>query len=94
MTIGVAENSFTSTGPGESIELNGPFDVSVDFTTGAGAGTVVIERSFDDGATWKPKAVASYTSDAEEQGDSPGVVLYRFNCTAYSSGTISTRLST
>lgn len=64
------------------------------------SGTVEFERSFDGGATWiccnlSSGALAQYTGgpvntswNEPERG-----VCYRFNCTAYSSGTINYRMS-
>lgn len=93
MEIGVTENSFTSVSVGDEFTADDVFDISVDFTTGSGVGTVVLKRSFDNGVTWKPGIVAEYATDTEERGRSPGIVKYRFECTAYTSGTIATRLS-
>ena len=79
-------DTFTSATTGAKTLMTGAFNVSVDFTTGSGVGTVALQRSFDDGVTWK--TVKTYTSGAEELADCPDDVLYRFNCTAYTSGTI------
>ena len=83
--------------------VTGGADAAASFTdsTLTWSGTVQIERSFDGGATWNccnvgsSGALAQYTSGPintswtePERG-----VLYRFNCTAYSSGTINYRMS-
>lgn len=61
--------------------------------------TVQVERSFDSGATWLPLTangtqLEKFTAAASEQlqEDESGV-QYRFNCTAYTSGTVNYRLS-
>lgn len=51
-----------------------------------------LERSFDDGSTWL--VVDTFTASAERRVDDPdGSVIYRLNCTSWSSGTIAYRLS-
>ena len=66
---------------------------------GTFSATVQIERSFDGGTTWLPLtadaiAIEKFTAPCSEslQEDEAGV-LYRFNCTAYTSGTVNYRLS-
>ena len=57
-----------------------------------GVGTVVLERSFDNGVTWH----GVQTMDADFEGVGKEIdrqVLYRFNCTAYTSGNIFVRMS-
>ncbi len=50
--------------------------------------TILLERSFDNGATWK--LVATYTSDDEQVGNQSTVekflVQYRLRCTVNGSG--------
>jgi len=80
--------SFTGTGSSDNLHVNKPVSVSVDFSTGPGAGTIKLERSFDDGSTWKEVeewADESYEGIVEEVSSR---VLYRFRCSTYSSGTI------
>lgn len=56
-------------------------------------GTFIIERSFDDGATWR--AVQTITSDYEGIGYEPEAkTVYRINCTAYVSGPMDYRIGT
>jgi hypothetical protein len=61
--------------------------------------TVRLERSFDDGVTWDPLTAAGtpmfvFTGPASEIQEEPEEgVLYRLNCTAYTSGTVDYRLS-
>lgn len=76
-------NSFTATGAGDAVALQGPFAISV---SGTFVGTVKTERSFD-GVSWRE--VDSFTAPTEKTGDEPVYgVKYRFNVTAYTSGTI------
>lgn len=81
--------SFTGTGQSSSEAFWGDFTVSL---SGFGSGTVQLERSFDDGSTWK--VVETYTSDTERNGSEPRPqTKYRLNCTVYSSGTIVYRIA-
>ena len=91
--------TFTGVGAGDVVKLTGKFDVLIE----GGAGTVAIERSLDDEATWQvvsqdsTGAAASYTSASDvafngmlEEPDSD--IPYRLNCTAYTSGDINWRI--
>lgn len=81
--------SFTATGQSSQIGLRGNFNISL---SGFGTATVALQRSFDDGSSWK--TVEEFTADAEQYGFEPEAgVVYRFNCSAYTSGTIAYRLS-
>lgn len=66
---------------------------------GTFVGTVQLERSFDNGTTWLPLTtngtqVNKYTAPCSEYVEESEVgVLYRLNCTAYTSGTVNYRLS-
>jgi hypothetical protein len=83
--------SFGATGRSATFtpEANFPFNVSL---SGFGSATVKLERSFDGGATWK--VVISKTADYEDVWSEPeSGVLWSWNCTAYSSGTIVYRIS-
>lgn len=90
MSIGSLTGSFTGTGTSASIGVsNRKITVRL---SGFGTGTVKTQRSFDGGTTWED--VKSYTADAVEVVEEPGVdVLWRFNCSAHSSGTLAYRLS-
>lgn len=78
---------FSGTGQSSSGFVFGDFNVSIS----GGVGTVVLERSFD-GSTWVD--VKTYTAESSERGkEIESDVQYRFNCTVYTSGTISYRLS-
>ena len=94
-----ATGSFTATGTSDGMAARGFFRFRL---YGDGVGTVKLEKSYNGGTTWTDvnlddyKTVASW---AKLTGDeiSPrdpfleiGVgALYRLNCTAHSSGTIS-----
>lgn len=66
---------------------------------GTFVGSVQLERSFDNGTTWLPLTAAGtplyvWTAPASEVCEEPEAgVLYRLNCTAYTSGTVNYRLS-
>ena len=89
MAIDAVSGSFTGVAAGASAAMSGDFNVSLsDF----GVATVRLERSFDDGATWL--VVESYTGDTERLVTEPEKhVLWRFNCTSHTSGTIVWRIS-
>lgn len=89
MAIAVVTGSFTGTGQSSSVVITGGFNLSL---SGFGSGTVSIERSFDNGSTWN--TIESYTTDTEKRGCEPeNGILYRLNCSDYSSGTIVYRIS-
>jgi hypothetical protein len=88
----------TATGvSGSSAFFPGGINVSV---WGTFVGTVQIERSFDGGAIWlvvdKDLTGADLTFTAPQSlvvEEVESAVLYRSNCTAFTSGTINVRLS-
>lgn len=92
--------SFTATGQSPVFspargQGNGRFNGSV---WGTFVGTVRFERSFDNGVTWLPATQAgspvTFTAPFTEVLIEPEAdVLYRLNCTAYTSGTINYRIS-
>lgn len=97
MTTAVINNAFTSASNGGAIGIHGGFNLAV---YGTFVGTVVLEKSFDDGTTWLPVskdstgAAMSFTSAACLSGyEYESGVTYRFRCSAYTSGTINTRIS-
>lgn len=93
----VVSGTFTGTGasgsflanPRAEVHRTAQFNISL---SGFGTATVQLQRSFDGGTTWF--TVKSYTADVSEVGDEPEAsVLYRLNCSAYTAGTITYRLS-
>jgi hypothetical protein len=93
MALTASTGSLTTNGQATSpsINISGDFSVSL---SGTWTGTVAVQRSFDNGATWL--TVKSYTANAEERGFEPeqGVPpLYRMACTAVMTGTAVLRLS-
>lgn len=94
---------FTFARTGNAIAASGT-DAKASFTGGAVAfsATVQLERSFDGGNTFLVCNIGTGGTLAQWMGAGPiGLtfgepeknVLYRFNCTAYSSGTINYRIS-
>jgi hypothetical protein len=68
---------------------SGPFNISV---WGTFVATVTVQRSFDDGATFRD--VASFTEATEEAGFEPEGTLYRIGVKTgdYTSGTVNVRI--
>lgn len=65
---------------------------------GVFVGTVQVERTFDQGATWLPLtdlgSPVTFAAPCTEVLDEPEPgVAYRVNCTSYTSGTINYRIS-
>jgi len=89
MSIAQMTGTFGATGTSASFAAEPKFNISV---SGFGTATVALQRSFDDGSSWK--TIESYTADTEKYAtEVEAGVLYRLNCTAYTSGTIAYRLS-
>jgi len=94
--------TFTATGQSASLcpELSSavssaPFNMAL---RGTFVGTVQLEASFDSGTNWIPVTALgtsiTFTGPCKEVFEEPEAgVLYRLNCTAYTSGTINYRLS-
>lgn len=97
----ISSGSFTGTGQSTGIGLMGRVNVSLGGT--APVGTVKLERSFDSGTTYIDVSLdalgtpASYALNSTEVSliveEIEQNVLWRFNCTAYTSGTITYRFS-
>lgn len=83
--------SFGATGTSASFPVRGDFGLQI---SGTFVGTVVLERSLDDGANWiQPTGAGnqlySFTAVCSEDLSAPEYdVLYRLRCSAYTSGTI------
>lgn len=93
--------SFTATGQSASFQPTfrdrgwGKFNVSL---WGTFVGTVQVERTFDGGSNWLPctnlGASVTFTAPMTEVLEEPERgPTYRLNCTSYTSGTISYRIS-
>lgn len=100
MGIGMVDRALsrgllTSTGYGDGVFVLGEFNASL---SGTFVATLQIVRSYDSGATWKPLTALgtsfSFTGPCEEifEESEPGV-MYAWQCTAYTSGTINYRIS-
>ena len=95
--------TFTATGQSASFappvatrDTNGgAFNVTL---SGTFVGTVKLQRSFDNGTTWHDltavgTAIAAFTTAVSEVWIEPEPgVIFRLNCTAYTSGTVTYRL--
>lgn len=88
--------TFTGTGQSASTTVFGPFNISL---WGTFSGTVALERALDGTnfvavATDGTGTPANYTAPVSVTGvEVESAVLYRFNCTGFTSGTINYRLS-
>ena len=84
----VISGTFTGTGVSASGARKNEFPISL---SGFGTATVVLQKSYDEGSTWK--TVKSYSADVEEVANEPEAgIVYRFNCTSHGGGTIAYRL--
>ncbi len=96
--IAAVSGTFGATGQSAAFRpIPGPmFNVTISGTFSA---TVQLERSFNGGSTWHPLtaggvSIYSWTAPASEQfEDDESDVMYRLNCTAYTSGTATYRIS-
>ena len=91
--------SITGTGVTSAVSIFGVANILLAFD--GGAATIDLERSFDDGVTYDVASKDSTPTDATFTESINGLieeperdVLYRFNCTAFTSGTIRFRIST
>lgn len=92
----ITNPAFVATGQSGTAKVFGTFNIAV---WGTFVGTVALERTLD-GTNWIAVATdgigtaASFTSAVSITGlEVESEVSYRFNCTAYTSGTINCRLS-
>lgn len=95
--IGTAfTGAFSATGASSAFRLQGHFNFSL---YGTFVATVSLERSFDGGTTWlnctrSDGSAGTFTAPVSLVCLEPEAgVLYRLNCSAYTSGTVSYRLS-
>lgn len=97
MAIALISGQFAGVSASFAVALRGAFNLML---SGAFVATVQLERSFDGGLTWQvvsrdaQGAPAGYTAACNLSGDEPEPsVLYRVNCTAFTSGPVGYRLS-
>jgi hypothetical protein len=95
--VEVLSGTFAATGTSTPKALWGDFNVVI---WGSFVGTIAVERSFDGGTTFVAVArdtsgtAATFTAATSLSISEPEKgVLYRLNCTAYTSGTANYRLS-
>lgn len=94
---GVVSGTFTGTGNGASILVQGRFNIAI---WGTFSATVAVEKSYDAGATWiavgrdAAGTAATYTAETSVLTEEPeNGVLWRLRCSAYTSGTVNWRIS-
>ena len=85
--MGIQKGTITATGTTSIVSLGRAFNLSLG---SFGVASINLERSFD-GEIWG--ALETFTSDAERIGESNESAQYRLNTTAYTSGTITYRIS-
>lgn len=89
MSLALLSGTFSATGQSDTVSIRGHFNVSL---SGFGSGTIGVQRSFDSGGTWL--TIEEFTSDVERRGYEQEIdVIYRLNCSSYSSGTLAYRIS-
>lgn len=93
----VYTGSFTATGQSAGALIRGKFNLAI---WGTFTASVALERTFDGGTTWlncsldaagSPNALTVPVALICEEPE-PGV-LYRLNCSSYTSGTVNWRIS-
>lgn len=99
MTIKAVTGTFAATGQSASLKpvrnegTSEKFNVDLSGASFVGV-TIAVQRSFDNGVTWVDLTGYSYTAPASVIIEEPEEgVLYRLNCSAYTSGTVNYRLS-
>ena len=98
LSTNLVTGAFASATAGTAVRFEKSFNLSI---WGTFVGTIALQRSFDQGTTWNTVAAdaygtaASWTAPVDLIIDTQGEqgVLYRLNCTAYTSGTANWRLS-
>lgn len=95
--VAVVTDVFTSAVPGKEIRVHGKFNVEIN---NGGVMTIQIERSFDDGVSFFEVSLDSTGTPASYTADFSGILeepedgmLYRLNCTAFTSGSATGRIS-
>jgi len=83
--------SFGGNGSSDAFQSAGGFNLSV---SGTYAGTISIERSFDEGVTYFTVSALTANAEVQKRVDEVEVgVLYRLTMASYSSGTATYRMS-
>lgn len=97
LALALATGSFTAIGAGVVLEAVNFLNVTV---FGTFVGTLTLQRSFDGGIEWIDRGETAFGTPFQFTGptsfpcfEPETGVLYRLNCTAYTSGTINYRLS-
>jgi hypothetical protein len=81
------KKAFTATGQSDEIRSRGIVTYYADYTTGSGVGTCQLQVML--GGDWCPADDAITASmTTVEVAETSGYFLYRWNCSAYTSGTI------
>lgn len=94
----VVEGTFTETAEGTAVAIQGHANVLIG---GSFVATVQVQKSFDGGVTWfivsrdSAGALAEYTSPGFNGTiiEPESQILYRVECTAFTSGTVIWRIS-
>lgn len=83
----ITPKAFTATGQSDEVRSQGIVTYYADFSTGSGVGTVQLQINL--GGAWvaaDDAITASMTT--VEVAETKGYFLYRWNCSVYTSGTI------
>ena len=101
MTASMVAGSFAGAGVSASYQPITPFNPQRGFNLsiwGSFVATIQLERSFDSGASWLPitaqgNQIYVFNGACSEVIEEPeGGVLYRLNCTAFTSGAANYRI--
>lgn len=82
--MALAKKTFTETGESTHTSLSGKFVASFDFS--AGVGTVLLQRSIDNGTTWQ--TTDTVTESSEYNGEAVSDYLWKLVCSVHTSGSI------
>ncbi len=82
--------TFTGTGRSDTVHLKGVFNLSI---SGTFVATVTLDRSFDNGVTWiiMDTFTEGFSSPTKEEPENN--VIWSLNCSAFTSGTVTFRIS-
>jgi len=83
--------TFGATGASASFQTAEGFNISL---SGTWVATVSLQRSFDNGVSFNNITDGTFTANTEKRVDDPaGSVRYRWNCSAFTSGSVVYRIS-